>query len=667
MKREEILITEIENKILDENQAKCVNSNEKNILAVAGAGCGKTTTLLARIKYLTEIKKANPEEMLILSFTNSTTTELKEKIKDTTNKNIDVFTFHKLGKKIINSVDGYEVTLYENKISGFVSNYIDKKLKEGNYFEFYDFLINHYHEYLSFKNFKHKEDEYKYIKDKGIVSLDNEYKMTFEENSIANLLYLNNIDYEYFMTNPKGNEFKKLCSGFYLPEYQKYLFNINIDKNGFKPLWGYPKNERIAHKNYDAYIFFLNNYNEFKNKSIFTYSYEFENGQFIDNFYAKLENENIIRRFSYENTNKNISKLFAYNIGFIKKLVANFITLMKTTSRNGNDILNLKKWESEEEKNRAYAFYKIVLPIYDAYEKFLSKNNMIDFNDMILKATSYVKKDLFVSKYKYILIDEFQDISSSRMELVDAIYQKNNCELFAVGDDYQSIFRFTGSDINIFYDFKKEYKAKEYIIENNYRFDKNIAKVSNQFILKNPYQIKKELKSNKVGINSIRFIESPNKNGLYKAFLKAIYSLPKNSEVMLIGRYNKDIITYAKTNEVDLTIDENGKINIEIPKRKDLKITFLTVHKAKGLECDYVFILNTFNHLMGFPCNISDDKLIKMLLKNKEDFPYSEERRLFYVAMTRAKEKLFIMVNRNSMSPFIKEIINYKGNSNLFL
>ena len=131
---------------------------------------------------------------------------------------------------------------------------------------------------------------------------------------------------------------------------------------------------------------------------------------------------------------------------------------------------------------------------------------------------------------------------------------------------------------------------------------------------------------------------------------------------MLLGRYKKDILRYAKTEETEITVNEEKEVNIKVIRRPDLDINFMTVHKAKGLECDYVFILNTFNNLMGFPCNITDDNLIKLLLKNKENFLYAEERRLFYVAMTRAKEKLFIMVDRNSLSPFVEELMEYKIN-----
>lgn len=661
------LVTNIEDKILDEAQIKCVNSKERNILAIAGAGCGKTTTILARIKYLLEIEKVPTDQILVLSFTNSSTDELLYRISKITNEKINVCTFHKLGKDIIDSVKKGNISIYKDTIAKFVNEYIDFKLKTKKYFEMYDFIINYYEEYIDFTQFENKKDEHDYLFNKGIISLDNEYKMTFEENVIANYLYLNNIEYEYFNTNIYGSEFKKLCSGFYLTKYDKFIFNININSKGEKPLWGYPKIPKIAYKNYDAYINFLNSYKVFKNKTIFTYSYELEKGTFKEDLEKKLKKENIDINLSYSNVGKEVNKLFRYNINFIKKLTANFITLMKTTARDENDILSISNYSSKQEEKRAKSFFKVVLPIYNAYQKMLKETNQIDFNDMILTATKYVKNSLFNKEYKHILIDEFQDISYSRMSLINELYKKNNSHIFAVGDDYQSIFRFTGSDINIFYDFERDYNAKKYFIEKNYRFDKIIANVTNKFILKNPYQIKKTLKSSKVNILPINFVIANKKSELYRVFLKEIYKLPKNSEVLLLGRYRRDIITYAQTNEVNIILHENNEILVILEKRKDLKIKFLTVHKAKGLESDYVFILNTFNSLMGFPCNITDDKLIKMLLKNKEDFPYSEERRLFYVALTRAKKKIFLMVNKSSMSPFVKEIMEYKKDINVFL
>ncbi|MGN8912890.1 UvrD-helicase domain-containing protein [Anaerofustis butyriciformans] len=661
------LVTQIEDKKLDEAQIECVNSKERNILAIAGAGCGKTTTILARIKYLIQEEKIPPEQILVLSFTNSSTDELIDRISKITKEKINVCTFHKLGKDIIDNVHSGDISIYKDTIAKFVNEYIDTKLKTNEYFEMYDFIINYYQEYIDFIQFENKKDEQDYLFNKGIISLDNEYKTTFEENVIANYLYLNKIEYEYFNTNIYGNEFKKLCSGFYLTKYDKFIFNININSKGEKPLWGYPKIPKIAYKNYDAYIEFLHNYPIFKNKAIFTYSYDFEKGIFKEELEKKLKENNIDIKLSYSNVGKEVHKLFRYNINFIKKLTANFITLMKTTARDENDILNINNYSSKQEEQRAKAFFKVVLPIYKAYQKMLKDTKQMDFNDMILTATEYVKTSLYKKGYKHILIDEFQDISYSRMSLINEIYKKHNSHIFAVGDDYQSIFRFTGSDINIFYDFEKEYNAKKYFIEKNYRFDRTIANVTNKFILKNPYQIKKTLKSSKINILPINFVTARKKSELYRVFLKEIYKLPKNSEVMLLGRYKKDIIPYAQTNEVNIILHENNEISVILEKRKDLKIKFLTVHKAKGLECDYVFILNTFNSLMGFPCNITDDKLIKMLLKNKEDFPYSEERRLFYVALTRAKKKIFLMVNQSSMSGFVKEIMEYKKDSNIFL
>lgn len=653
-------IKTIEDKQLDYSQMECVNSKEKHILAVAGAGCGKTTTLLARVKYLLDIQKVNKENLLILSFTNSSVKELKTRIKSVTNEDIDVFTFHKLGKDIITSSSKENISLYKDSLYKFVDEYINNQIKEKEYYEFYDFLINEYKNYVSFDNFGTREEELKYLKRKNIISLDSKYKFTFEDNIIANYLYLHNIPYEYLTSSPfDKNEYASLFSGFYLLNEDKYIFNVLVNENNECTKFGYRRNKDIAKIQFNGYIKYLKE--KFKDKIIFTYSYDISKGQFTNNLKQQLLLSNINIQDIKKDIKEIVNRLYSFDIVFVKKLIANFIILMKTTAKTSHDIVSIDNFKNEAERIRSKSFFKIVIPIFNAYEDMLLKTNQIDFNDMILKAKKYVLERKFKGRYTHILIDEFQDISNSRMELVNAISSVNDSSLFCVGDDYQSIFRFTGSDISIFYDYEKDYMAKKYLIEKNFRFDKRIANISNEFILKNPYQIKKELKSEKIEINSFKFLYALRKEELVKVLIKELLSLPKNSEILLLGRYKSDISKYREDDAFKFLMKDKRVAKLVLKERQDLDIEFLTVHKAKGLERDYVFILNTFDDLLGFPCNITDDSLIKMLLKSKEDYPYSEERRLFYVALTRAKKRVYLMVSRNSISPFVEEINKKKS------
>ena len=527
------------------------------------------------------------------------------------------------------------------------------------------FLLNYYGYSKSYDEFESIKEISEFIIKNNITALDGVYKRTYEDMRIGNFLYLNNIKYEYRTHYPfRKKEFSSIMSYFYLKDYDKYIVNLCIDKDG-SPLKFIKKNLRGERLKlyYNSYIKFWER-DKFKDKVIFTYYYENEDGKFLDILKEKLienkinidEENGIRKKSSKDNTieRKKLLKKCYLQYTFVVKLVANFITLMKTTATSPSDLYKIDSYSSIEERERALSFYKVVIPVYEYYQNILKEEGKIDFNDMILTGKEYVKRGLFKKNYKYILIDEFQDISNSRMELVEAIANVNDSHIFAVGDDYQSIFRFTGSDINIFYKFEKKYSAKKYLIEKNYRFDSYIADVTNKFILKNPYQVEKHLVSDRVGMNSIKFVYC--RNDFADNLLARLMELEKNASVFLLGRYNNDIKDYIVSGKMNIVIDKDGKTHVNIFEREDLDIKFMSVHKSKGLEADYVFLLNTFDKLLGFPCNISDDCLIRLLLKGEEDFPYSEERRLFYVALTRAKKEVFLMVDMLRISPFLREL-----------
>lgn len=271
-----------------------------------------------------------------------------------------------------------------------------------------------------------------------------------------------------------------------------------------------------------------------------------------------------------------------------------------------------------------------------------------------------------------MIIDEYQDISFSRYRLIHAIVKASNASLMCIGDDWQSIYRFTGSDVDLITNFQKYWGVfRKMKIEKNYRNTQENIDYSAGFVLKNPRQLAKKLISNKHTKTPFKAIKygspsngqaaSPN-----EALIKAINDIAKennskDTSVLLLGRNNADILTIIPKDENNNPI-KHRKINDESIVIHDafpnIKMRFLTVHKAKGLEADYVVILNMKSGMLGFPNKISDDRVMRFVLAEPDNYEYAEERRLFYVAITRARKTTYLLVPDIHESVFAKELLN---------
>ena len=361
----------------------------------------------------------------------------------------------------------------------------------------------------------------------------------------------------------------------------------------------------------------------------------------INNPDMKISNEYylkfIINEYfnSYGIYNKKQNKLIKrilqeIDIDNLKKLIFTFINLYKS---NYNDInYLLKLYQKSHFINKIY--FKIILEIYHIYNQELKANNLYDFNDMIKIATDNINNNQIKTNYKYIIIDEFQDTSLNRFKLIDAIIKQNNAKIFVVGDDYQSIYRFSGCNLDIFLNFNKLVNNLNIIsLDYNYRNPKEIIDVANSFIMKNKSQIKKET-------ICLKNINKPIKICFYKNEKTVVEKVTKfiDTKYLILGRNNKD----------------KDIFNVQDK-------PFLTIHKSKGLEEDNIILINLTNSKNSLPSKIKNHKIINKIVKT-DYFPYEEERRLFYVALTRTRNNIYLLVPKSNYSIFIKELMkNYKN------
>jgi DNA helicase-4 len=325
----------------------------------------------------------------------------------------------------------------------------------------------------------------------------------------------------------------------------------------------------------------------------------------------------------------------------IKKQIISFINLYNAHNLSMDD---LKKIIIKTKKKLLY----IIFAIINFYEQEKARNNYLDFDDLIKEAISAEN----TPNIKEIIVDEFQDTSLLRLNFLKAIINKTDANLTVVGDDFQSIYKFSGCSLDIFLNFQNYFpNAKLFKLENTYRNSNELIKIAGSFVMKNKKQVVKNLKSNKNLENPIKIVYYFNR---YNALLKVIKEI-KDGEILILGRNNFDIYNFIPKD--DITWLNNGYFKL---KNYDYNLRYLTVHKSKGLESDNVIVINLENKNLGFPSQKKSYFLNQFILK-KEDFLYEEERRLFYVALTRTKNYCYLLVPYLNPSIFIREVKELNG------
>lgn len=700
----------IEKHGLDKEQQIAVVTNEDNNIVIAGAGSGKTTTIVGKVSYLIDKYKTPPSEILLISFTNKSATTLANRINI---KGVVAKTFHKFGKDIICEVENKQPNIFdENQFKPLIMKFFKELRENEDYLKkvtsyFTDYLKpikqqdefdnqGEYFQYLKDQNFKSYKT--KGVQVKGKTTFKMEVVKSIEECKIANFLLFNGVNYEYelpYKYDTATQVFKQYRPDFTInPKSNNcvYLEHFAINKNGDVPHFfaNTEKGQTIedATREYTNGILWKQKLHQSNNTPLIeTYSHEMFDGVLFDNLAERLNNLGIqLYPKSPEEIWEIISEAAKDEVDNFITLFQTFITLMKSNNYRIIDVIKKNEAVTDEFlRQRNTLFIDIITPIFEKYESYLIERGEIDFSDMINKASRYIDNGQYKKKFSYVIIDEFQDISIGRYQLVKAIKNNNpSCKLFCVGDDWQSIYRFTGSDIALFKNFENYfgYTAK-LKIETTYRFHTPLINLSSEFILKNPNQEKKELKgtsilkSSKYEIVYSNSISQDDTIALSEIFDNLLTTNDwQEKKIYILGRYSFDIDRIKSDEEKDkkeakkINIDkENGIINYiqknENGEIKELSAHFMTVHKAKGLEADIIIIINCNSGKHGFPSEMSDDTVLNLLLSEADQFENGEERRLFYVAMTRAKEMVYFVANSSYKSKFITELEIESGDSTL--
>lgn len=653
---------QIENKKLDDQQINSIVRKNKNQLVIAGAGSGKTTTIIGKVKYLLLTKQYKPQDILLLSFTNSSASEMKERLKKETGIELDVMTFHKLGLEIIKKGHNENYKIFNKDLYQVVKETINDYICNQEYLKKLIYFVStarfNIKEDFNFKN----EEEYNdFLKTNKLTTLKGEIVKSYGELEIANYLFSNNIlycyeeEYKYETINDKYQQYNP---DFYLPEYDIYIEYFGIDENDEVAPYLKSKNGLSASETYNESIKWKRNLHQENNTiMIETFYYENKQKKLISNLESKLKKYNV--KINPKSNEEIWNIIENNNSGLINEICNLFVTIINLIKSNNYtfDYLEEKQEVQKVEINKLTT--DLIKPIYTHYQELLNKNNMIDFNDMINIAINTIDNNQYLHNYKYVIVDEYQDMSNSRYRLLNSMRKQKEYNLFCVGDDWQSIYRFSGSDIDLITNFEK-YWGYTYIsyIERTYRFTSMLSILSGNFVMKNPKQYKKQINAKTSNDFALKFINGYTENKCIDFLEEHLKKLDKNSIIYFLGRYSFDINILKKNCNFSMYYNPHENITeIIYNKRRDLKIKFMTIHKSKGLQADYVVILNNKNYGMGFPSKINDLPLIKLLLASGlDDYPFSEERRLFYVALTRSKKQTILLTIENNKSIFIYEL-----------
>ena len=640
------LFTSVEKYPLTPNQTRSIITDEFSNLVIAGAGTGKTSTIVGKTAYILEKGLAKPSELLLLSFERDAKQEIFNRIKSRLNHKLQVQTFHSFGLGIIAKIEGKKpsvsmLSMDNLKLWEKVESFIFSNLKDDVFSKLLnEYFLFYFHQYKSMFNFKTKGEYINFLKANEIRSLKGDVVKSFEECDIANFLHVNGVEYDYerdYEVETSSKNYRQYKPDFYLPKYGIYIEHFALDKDGNPPSF-IDKEEYLQNLEWKRQLHKSN-----QTKLIETFSYQRLEGSLVEKLEKELLSHNVkLSRISEERIFEEINEL-----GYVNKLARLLSTFLNLYKSSNKSITELREKASQSDnKERATAFVDVFSFILTSYTNYLISTGEVDFNDMISLSEKYLRENEKLASYRYVLVDEFQDISQSRHRLLSAILKQNpDCKLFCVGDDWQSIFRFTGSDMTLMTDFEKYFGyTKLMLLEKTFRFNDKICEFSSKFIMQNPNQIPKKLEPIvSIEKQTVKIIISEDEAQTVNEILEEINSKSlQKQEVFIIGRYNNQNPDYL------------GELQLRYSR---LSIKFTTAHKAKGTEADYVILIGMKSGVYGFPCQIDDDPLLDLVLSKEDSFPNSEERRLFYVAVTRAKKEAYLIANKRSVSQFIVEAL----------
>lgn len=707
---------------LDPQQRTAIVTDEDNTLVISSAGSGKTSTIIGKARYLLDKHKVDPKKLLILTYTRKAATELVERLG---NKDVDCATFHSLAVRILGTLENKKPSICEQSL---LLNVFRKLIQSDH--KFLKAVLKYILHLQSLMKLEHEYDKAPdYFADRKKYGIQASYPdmngniiftKSEEEKRICTFLTELGVKFLYEKPYPFSThtaDYRQYKPDFTIivqdhivdpetgvqsvRERSVYLEHFAIDANGNVPKWfgdkdpiggWYAQNRKYR----EGIVWKRAKHKENNTVLLETRSSDFHSGNILEVLKQQLASANVpINPPTPEELYTRLVKRSKKIESSVFKLLEQFIALLK--SNCGSIQPFIEKAKADNDERTVAILSDVVNPLLIAYTNELKRRGEIDFTDAIIEATNYCAAGEWL-RYDYILVDEFQDISVDRYHFLQFLRSQNPLtKLFCVGDDWQSIYRFAGSSMKLFYKFEDFFGFTEHCkIEKTYRFFNPLLELSSDFVQRNPEQMKKDVHSNgkpmpPVALESaltstevvnidgkqLRFLSddipavhewlakyhtsfefhdcgnSKMRDAMLHSVNAIVRNIPADETILLLGRYNYDARDLGYDTDAHDFDRNRERIEVVINGRK---IRFMSVHAAKGLEADNVILINCNEGIYGFPSLVEDDPILGYVLSEEDQYEYAEERRLFYVALTRARRHLHILFNGDKPSPFVREL-----------
>ena len=666
LRRHSALFDKLESHPLTPSQRQACVVDEAANLVLAGAGSGKTSVLVGRAAYLLEAKLATPAEILLLAFGKQAADEMASRVAErlpelSASEPLCATTFHALGLQIIEVVEGRKprISALAEDVAqrrAVIVEAFDRTLEDPNYrSSVLDYLRRYLYPRTDPMAFATSAEYLGKLEAEDLQSLKGEKMVSLAEVEIANWLFRQGIEYSYRAPWPHAKperSFPEVVPQFYLPDSGVWIRHLTLDRKGKAEPWqesaGYQQAAQSLRQAATSV-------------------------PLLDTFYwqwASRRLESALDKglgalgVNWQPLPEEAVLATLREWGRLDELAGQLNEMLGHYKSGCFDRERLKQQIAQSaDPRRAKAALALLKPLMSAYQAELATQQALDFDDLINRAIDYVTKGRFVPRWRFILVDEFQDISEPRARLIRLLRDRGpDASLFCVGDDWQAIYRFTGADLSLTTRFADYFgPTVQRVLDTTFRFNSAIGEVANRFVQANPAQLPKTLAARQQ-------IDGPRLSLLwYQGQERGKGSGAKSTETELIQDALRRVASEqsaTKPGRVYLlarfrfTLPDESRIARWRQQFPQLIIEAMTIHAAKGKEAEQVILCGLSQGRFGLPSQKETHPLIDALLPAIEAFPHAEERRLFYVALTRARQRVFLLADAQRPSPFVQELLD---------
>lgn len=629
---------------LNRDQLLSIVMDVRSRLLIAGAGTGKTMTVAGLAEFLFMVKGVDPSKVLFISYTNAAVDEMRSRIRSCTGSEPEVRTFHSLARTIIAESDGIAPRVSNIQPERFMREYIESHLSDRRF-------IRSVIRYLSSHRYEEDDKREEFESEHPWITINRERVKSRGEAEIADHLFTHGIRYAY--EEPYRADTGDSTHGGYRPDFHilgtdVYIEYFGIDRNGNVPRSWLEKDPRAERKYLDGIGWKKSVHQRNGTRLIQLFSYERFEGTLLESLEGALRENGIEDgECDEEYVLKRLSK-GGRSVEQIARTVASLATLLKSRG------YAFPKGRNKRESASIETLERIASPMLSAYERELERRGEMDFQDLLMQSARRIGEGAWANPFEYVVVDEYQDISPEKMDILIRMRASKDYRLFCVGDDWQSIYRFNGGNVGFITEFERHWGPSEIMgLHRTYRYSGELLDLSCRFM--NGCMMPKSMTGDDRSDTPVTFLTGPDERRCMGKVAETVASLPMGESVLFLGRFHHDVVLLGRCG---LEWSPRGDC-YAVSSESRRGMVFRTIHSSKGVEADHVFILNNMDGPGGFPDSRPEAPIADIVLEGSGS-KMDEERRLFYVAMTRARKSLHVVTVKGSESLFAKELAELK-------